>query len=293
MHVAGQNLERAPQVSHVESPPQDGVDQGTTDHVSAGPGGQLGVEGTHPRLHPGHPLRRVRRGGVDDVVHRRQRRPQRPAARPQHPRHQSRQCENRRITFTHRAPTPAVRVPQSRPARAVSSTIVPPEGRRRPGQQPTSRDHHALVSRQSAGTCEGLPRPGARITMAPGLGVSVAMCRWPGLSERSVAATRQSSARSRHRPLRCCSRPRAAHGPQPDRRLDEFIARVLPVPILHPGWSDGSSGTASAFSMGIRVPSGSTSRSGTLTSRTPLPYRAVTSAASTLAGSLTTRASDP
>ena len=29
MHVAGQNLERGPQVSHVQSPPHDGVDQGT------------------------------------------------------------------------------------------------------------------------------------------------------------------------------------------------------------------------------------------------------------------------
>ena len=114
MHVAGQNLERGPQVSHVESPPHDGVDQGTTDHVGAGPCRQLGVQGTHPRLQPGGALRRVPRAGVDDVVHRRQRRPQRPATRPQHPRHQSRQCVDRRITFTYRAPAPAVRIPQSR-----------------------------------------------------------------------------------------------------------------------------------------------------------------------------------
>ncbi len=63
--------------------------------------------------------------------------------------------------------------------------------------------------------------------------------------------------------------------------------------ILHPAWSGGCSGVASAFSMGIRVPSGVTSWTGTLTSRTPLRYRAVTSAASTLAGSLTARTSDP
>ncbi len=67
----------------------------------------------------------------------------------------------------------------------------------------------------------------------------------------------------------------------------------LPVPILHPAWSGGWSGIASAFSMGIWVPSGMTTRTGTLTSRTPFSYRAVTSAASTLAGSLTVRASDP
>jgi len=43
MHVVGKNLERGPQVSHVESPPHDGVDQGTADHVGAGPCRQLGV----------------------------------------------------------------------------------------------------------------------------------------------------------------------------------------------------------------------------------------------------------
>jgi hypothetical protein len=69
--------------------------------------------------------------------------------------------------------------------------------------------------------------------------------------------------------------------------------RPPPVPILHPAWSGGWSGIASAFSMGIWVPSGMTTRTGTLTSRTPFSYRAVTSAASTLAGSLTVRASDP
>ena len=158
MHVAGQNPERGPQVSHVQSPPHDGVGQGTADHVSAGPCRQLGIEGTHPRLHPGGALRRAPRTGVHDIVHRRQRRPQRPATRPQHPRHQSRQCVDRRVTFTYRAPAPAVRIPQSRPARAVSPAIIPGQGRRRPRRQPTSGDHHALVSWQLDRTCEGLPR---------------------------------------------------------------------------------------------------------------------------------------
>ena len=69
--------------------------------------------------------------------------------------------------------------------------------------------------------------------------------------------------------------------------------RVRPVPVLHPAWSGGCSGIAPASSTGIRVPSGLTASTGTLTSRTPLSYRAVTSAGSTLAGSLTSRASDP
>ncbi len=65
------------------------------------------------------------------------------------------------------------------------------------------------------------------------------------------------------------------------------------LPVLYPGWSGGCPGVASASWTGIRVPSCLTSRTGTLTLRTPLSYRAVTSAASTLAGSLTARASDP
>ena len=66
-----------------------------------------------------------------------------------------------------------------------------------------------------------------------------------------------------------------------------------PGRVLHPAWSGGGAGVASASWTGIRVPSGLTARTGTLTSRTPLSYRAVTSAASTRAGSLTSRASDP
>ncbi len=72
-----------------------------------------------------------------------------------------------------------------------------------------------------------------------------------------------------------------------------FAHSCLAVPVLHPAWSGGCPGIASAFSTGIRVPSGLTSRTGTLTSRTPLSYRAAMSAGSTLAGSLTVRASDP
>ena len=34
MHVVGQNPERGPQVSHVESPPHDGVDQGARRTIS-------------------------------------------------------------------------------------------------------------------------------------------------------------------------------------------------------------------------------------------------------------------
>ena len=61
---------------------------------------------------------------------------------------------------------------------------------------------------------------------------------------------------------------------------------MQPLPVvlvLYPAWSGGCSGVVSALTMGIRVPSGLTSRAGTLISRTPLPYLAVTSAASTLA----------
>ena len=67
----------------------------------------------------------------------------------------------------------------------------------------------------------------------------------------------------------------------------------LAVPVLHPAWPGGCSGVASAFAMGIRVPSGLTAPTGMLISRTPFSYRAVTSEASTLAGSLTARVSDP
>ena len=47
-------------------------------------------------------------------------------------------------------------------------------------------------------------------------------------------------------------------------------SRLLPVPGLYPAGSVGWSGVASAFSTGIRVPATLTTRSGTLTSRTPL-----------------------
>ena len=93
------------------------------------------------------------------------------------------------------------------------------------------------------------------------------------------------------RPRGCGSCPEADHTAAPA------------VPAPDPDWSrgcpgiaarsGGGPGTASASSTGIRVPSGLTARTGTLTSRTPLSYRAVTSAGSTPAGSLTARASDP
>ena len=184
MHVAGQNPERGPQVSHVQTPPHDRVDQGTTDHVGAGPCRQLGVQGTHPRLHPGGALRRVPRAGVDDIVHRRQRRPQRPATRPQHPRHQSRQRVDRRITLPYRAPAPAVRIPHPQPARAVSPAIVPAQGRRRPRRPPTSSNHHApvsRVSRQLGGTCEGLPRQRDQYHNRPQPGSTGSYVPFPGL----------------------------------------------------------------------------------------------------------------
>ena len=186
IHVAGQNLERGPQVSHVKPPPHDGVHQRPADHVGAGPRRQLSVQGTDPRLQPGRPLRRLPRAGVHDVIRRRQRRPQRPATRPQHPRHQGRQRVDRRITPTDRPPAPAVRLPQPRPGRTLSSTTIPAKGRHRPRRQPTSSDHHAPVSRQFDRTCEGLHASRTSITIASSPTVSVAMCRFPAIETGSV-----------------------------------------------------------------------------------------------------------
>jgi hypothetical protein len=89
--------------------------------------------------------------------------------------------------------------------------------------------------------------------------------------------------------------PRSGRATGDETRLSmgRSSSGVLPVSILHPAWSGGCSDIASAFPMGIRVPSGLASATGTLTSRTPLSYRAVTSAGSTPAGSVTSRASDP
>ena len=193
MHVAGQDPERGPQVSHVQSPPHDGVGQGPATMRCWSP---------PPARHPAHPptpapRRRARPGAPA----RSQRCHPPPPAPPTAPSSQA-TASAASGPSTRRPPdhvpvpcaAPAVRIPQSRPPRAVPPAIIPAQGRHHPTRQPASSDHHALVSRQPGRTCEGPPNQWDQYHNHPRPRTPAAICPSPPLRRLSEAALSMSAA---------------------------------------------------------------------------------------------------